>query len=158
GTLKVICDYEVWKNVEDKEKYYPFFLNRKYLQTNDLSPLMNFISIDVNQPYAEELIKDLRGDKTAVPFIWSTHPHAMASCRRFVMELMKQGITCPVIVAVQSNDATIDEQLIHFSTESGALFLEGMGDGIWLMNDPSKIQHTKVSGRTYLEAKNNHQF
>ncbi|HEY4874496.1 MAG TPA: flavodoxin-dependent (E)-4-hydroxy-3-methylbut-2-enyl-diphosphate synthase, partial [Puia sp.] len=31
-------------------------------------------------------------------------------------------------------------------------------DGIWLMNDPKKLINTKVSGRTYLEAKNNHQF
>lgn len=158
GTLKVICDFDTWKKVEDKEKYFPYFLNRQYLQTSDLSPLMNFISIDVSQSYAEELIQDLRNDKTAVPCIWSSHPHAMASCRRFIMELMNQGISCPVIVAVHCNDATIDEQLIHFSTESGALSLDGMGDGLWLINDPSKVQNVKVSGRTYLETKNNHQF
>jgi len=44
------------------------------------------------------------------------------------------------------------------ATESGALFLDGMGDGIWLMNDPSKLINQKVSGRTYLETKSNHQF
>jgi (E)-4-hydroxy-3-methylbut-2-enyl-diphosphate synthase len=33
-----------------------------------------------------------------------------------------------------------------------------MGDGIWLMNDPKKLINTKVSGRAYLETKNNHQF
>jgi (E)-4-hydroxy-3-methylbut-2-enyl-diphosphate synthase len=33
-----------------------------------------------------------------------------------------------------------------------------MGDGIWLMNDPSKMIDQKVSGRTYLPTKNNHQF
>jgi (E)-4-hydroxy-3-methylbut-2-enyl-diphosphate synthase len=158
GTLKVICDYEIWKQVPDKEKYYPFFLNTDYLKHSDRSPLMNFISIDANSPQAAELIEGIKNDKTAVPCVWSTHPHAMASSRRFVMELMNQGITCPVIVAVQSYDVTIDEQLIHFSAESGALFLEGMGDGIWLLNDPSKIQNNKVSGRTYLETKNNHQF
>ena len=158
GTLKVICDFETWKQAPDKEKYYPFFLNTDYLKHSDRSPLMNFISIDANSPQASELIQGIRKDRSAVPCIWSTHPHAMASSRRFVMELMSQGITCPVIVSVQSYDATIDEQLIHFSTESGALFLEGMGDGIWLLNDPSKIQNNKVSGRTYLETKNNHQF
>jgi (E)-4-hydroxy-3-methylbut-2-enyl-diphosphate synthase len=158
GTLKVICDYEIWKQAPDKEKYYPFFLNTSYLGAGDRSPIMNFISIDVSQPYVSELIPVLKNDKTAVPCIWSTHPHAMASLRRFVMELMSREITSPVIVAVQSNDESIDEQLIHFSTESGALFLEGMGDGIWLLNDPSKIRNNKVSGRTYLETKNNHQF
>jgi (E)-4-hydroxy-3-methylbut-2-enyl-diphosphate synthase len=33
-----------------------------------------------------------------------------------------------------------------------------MGDGIWLMNDPARIANNKVSGRTYLPSKNNHQF
>jgi (E)-4-hydroxy-3-methylbut-2-enyl-diphosphate synthase len=157
GTLKVICDYEVWKQAPDKEKYYPFFLNTGYLQHGDRST-MNFISVDVNQPYAAEMIQALRKDRTVVLCIWSTHPHAMASMRRYFVELMNQGITCPVIVSVFSYDSTIDEQLIHFSTDSGTLFLEGMGDGIWLLNDPEKIQNNKVSGRTYLETKNIYQF
>jgi len=74
------------------------------------------------------------------------------------MELMNEGIQCPVILTVESHDATIDKQLIHFSIGSGALFVDGMGDGIWLMNDPGKINNRKVSGRTYLDASNNHQF
>ena len=82
----------------------------------------------------------------------------MASVRKYIVELTNQDIRCPVILAVESHETIIDEQLIHFSTDTGALFLDGMGDGIWLMNDPKAIQNTKVSGRTYLEAKNNHQF
>jgi (E)-4-hydroxy-3-methylbut-2-enyl-diphosphate synthase len=82
----------------------------------------------------------------------------MASVRRLIMEMMSHGIACPVILAVESEDSTIDEQLIHFSTEAGALLLDGMGDGIWLINEPSALVNTTVSGRTYLEATNNHQF
>ena len=74
------------------------------------------------------------------------------------MKLMSENIKTPVIIVVESEDTTIDEQLIHFSTEAGALLLDGMGDGIWLMNDPSVIVNNKVSGRTYLETRNNHQF
>ena len=74
------------------------------------------------------------------------------------MRLMSENIKTPVIIVVESEDTTIDEQLIHFSTEAGALLLDGMGDGIWLMNDPSLIVNNKVSGRKYLETKNNHQF
>ena len=82
----------------------------------------------------------------------------MQSVRQYIAQLMSEDIQCPVIICVESHDNTIDEQLIHFSTEAGALFLEGMGDGIWLMNDPKKISNSKVSGRTYLETRNNHQF
>ena len=74
------------------------------------------------------------------------------------MELILLEIRCPIILAVDSRDTTIDEALIHCSTEAGALLLEGMGDGIWLTNDPARIINTRVSGRTYLETRNNHQF
>ena len=74
------------------------------------------------------------------------------------MELLVRDIRCPLLLAVESHDPTIDEQLIHLSTETGALLLDGMGDGLWLMNDPSKIGNTRVSGRTYLEMRNNRQF
>src|ERR1700712_6032897 len=82
----------------------------------------------------------------------------MPSVRRFMMDLITQRIMCPVILAVESHDDNIDDQLIHFSAEAGALLLDGMGDGIWLMNDPAKLINTKVSGRTYLETKSNQQF
>jgi (E)-4-hydroxy-3-methylbut-2-enyl-diphosphate synthase len=114
--------------------------------------------VDVNTSMGEEILQAVRRDRTVVLCLWSSHPHTMPSVRRYIMELMKQGITNPVILAVESHDNTIDEQLIHFSAETGALLLDGMGDGLWLMNDPRKIINTKVSGRTYLETKNNHQF
>ena len=82
----------------------------------------------------------------------------MPSVRRFLIELMNRDLRCPVILAVNSEDHSIDEQLIHFSVDAGALLLDGMGDGIWLMNDPTRIVNARVSGRTYLETKNNHQF
>src|SRR6202030_2279826 len=41
---------------------------------------------------------------------------------------------------------------------AGALYVDGMGDGIWLINDPKKIMNDQVTGRTYLAAHNNHQF
>jgi (E)-4-hydroxy-3-methylbut-2-enyl-diphosphate synthase len=158
GTLKVICDYAVWQQASDKEKYYPLFQSIEYVQGSNRSAIMNFVSVDVNTPMGEEILQAVRRDRTVVLCLWSTHPHTMPSVRRYIMELMNQGITNPVILAVESHDSTIDEQLIHFSTETGALFLDGMGDGLWLMNDPRKIQNAKVSGRTYLETKNNHQF
>jgi len=33
-----------------------------------------------------------------------------------------------------------------------------MGDGIWLINDPASILDQRISGRTYLQMSNNHQF
>ncbi len=158
GTLKVICDYSVWLQAADKAKYYPLYTPAEYLQQNERSPLLNFIAVDTNKPAAMELLPAIRNDRSIVLCIYSSHANAMVSVRSYITELMNQGIACPVIVAVESHDTTIDEQLIHFSTEAGALLLEGMGDGIWLINSETMIKNSKVSGRTYLPMKDNRQF
>ena len=119
---------------------------------------MNFVSIDTNEEDAYALLPSIRNEHHLVLCLYSSHAQPMLSVRRFIMELMKQDIQCPLILAVESHGQGIDDQLIHFSTESGALFLDGMGDGIWLINDDTGIVNAKVSGRTYLEAKNNYQF
>ncbi len=158
GTLKVICNHDVWLNAIDKEKYYPLFNAQEYISADKKSDVLNFISIDTDDDASYNFINNIAHDDKIVLTIWSLHAHAMPSIRRFIMELMNRNIQCPVILVVESYDTTIDEQLIHFSTEAGALFLEGMGDGIWLINNPSLIINAKVSGRTYLETKNNQQF
>ena len=159
GTLKVICNYEYWLTLADKYLFHPLLQANEYLQANERSASLNFVAIDCNQPEMSSLLlQEIRNVDNVVLCAWSSHKYAMPSVRHFIFELVSQNIQCPVILAVESHNATIDEQLIHFSTEAGALLLDGMGDGIWLMNDPSKIQHQKVTGRTYLEVSNNYQF
>ena len=62
----------------------------------------------------------------------STNKNGMQSVRRMYAELMNRGIKNPVINIVDSNWQTADEHLIHYATETGALFLDGLGDGICL--------------------------
>lgn len=157
GTLSIICDYSTWLTTSDHPKHAPFFKDSEFLTATKKSTAINFVSIDAAKNNYQ-LIQKIKEDTTVVLCIYSTAANAMQSVRTFIVGLMEQQINCPVILAVESDDSSIDEQLIHFSTESGALFLDGMGDGIWLMNDPSKLINQKVSGRTYLETKNNHQF
>ena len=159
GTLKVICNYTMWLQENDKEKYFPLFKINEYLSATQRSAIMNFISVDANDTKsANELLQAIRKNDNVVICIWSSGINAMTSIRSFIITLINENIQCPIILCVESNETSIDEQLIHFSTETGALFLDGMGDGIWLMNDSEKMKNAKVSGRTYLQAKNNHQF
>ncbi|MGG9970485.1 (E)-4-hydroxy-3-methylbut-2-enyl-diphosphate synthase [Ferruginibacter sp. SUN002] len=156
GTLKVICDHKVWVNVADKEKYFPLFQSDEYMADNEKA-IMNFIAVDAIK-VSDAFVQKIKNDSSVVLCIYSSAENHMQSVRSFIIRLMKEVIKCPVIISVESHHTTIDEQLIHFSSQSGALFLDGMGDGIWLINDPSKLTNQKVSGRTYLETKNNHQF
>lgn len=159
GTLQVICNYSAWLSVPDKQKYHPLIEAADYAVIDAQQGSQYFICLDVNDAgLADQLLASLIGKQHFVLCIWSSHLHTMASLRKFVIELMNRNIKCPLIITVESKDKTIDEQLIHFSTNAGALLLDGMGDGIWLMNDASLLLDQRVSGRTYLEAKNHYQF
>ena len=89
----------------------------------------------------------------------------MQSVRRMYAELMNRGIKNPVINITDSNWQTADEHLIHFATETGALLLEGMGDGICLgMTKRSydqlavSYQQMNASGRNYTSNQTIEQF
>ena len=159
GTLRVFCNYKTWLTLPDKKSVYPLLQASEYLQSNERSAELNFIAIDCNDSEtASTLIQEIRNVDNVALCVWSSHKYSMPSVRQFMRELIAQNIHCPVILAVESHNDTIDEQLIHFATEAGALLLDEMGNGVWLMNDASKIRNQKVSGRTYLEVSNNHQF
>lgn len=158
GSLQVICDYSTWLNVADKNKYHPLLKSAEYATASLINEVC-FVSIDSNdKDKVERLIDAIRNKENVVICAWSSAKAAMPSVRSFIARMMAEKIKAPVILCVKTNHSTIDEQLIHFSAEAGALLLDGMGDGVWLMNEPAKIVNHKVSGRTYLETTNNHQF
>lgn len=168
GTLKIICNAKTW--IEQKENFinkeglefaFPLFEGVEYLDMEEKSSRQNFIAMDahtIDKAIKEKIFDLIATDVTAVLCLYSTNKHSMADVRRNIIELMERNIKTPVIICIESNCAEVDEQLIQFSAEAGALLLDGFGDGLWLMNDPKKMHNTKLSGRNYIPKTNNHQF
>lgn len=158
GTLNFICNYKVWRNATtDERKCFPLFTPYEFLAAEELHTELNFISICVDEDNAA-LLKKLAETNNVVLCIYSTKKNAMQQMRMYINVLEGKQIHCPIVIAVESMKSTIDAQLIDFSATAGGLLLDGMGDGIWLINDPSQIVNDKVSGRTYLGTTNNDQF
>jgi len=158
GTLKVIVYPETWIRAEDKTKYFPIFQDSGYVESEIKSDQLNFVMIDCFNDGADSFtyLDQLRNDPTVVICLSSTNKNAMQSVRRMYVELMNRGIKNPVINITDSNWQTADEHLIHFATETGALFLEGLGDGICLgMTRKSyellamSYEQMNASGRNY---------
>jgi (E)-4-hydroxy-3-methylbut-2-enyl-diphosphate synthase len=161
GTLKVIVDATAWALVNDQTngatKYYPLFKAQEFLAQTKKHDVLNFIAVDADED--NQLLFDTIQNSTNVALcIFSNASNAMQQIRRTVVLLMNNKIIVPIVIAVESHHTTIDAQLIQFATQAGGLLLDGMGDGVWLMNDPTKIKNQQVSGRTYLTNNNNHQF
>lgn len=158
GTLKVIVYPETWLRAEDKSKYFPIFQDSGYVESEMKSDQLNFVMIDCFNDGADSFsyLDQLKNDPTVVLCLSSTNKNAIQSVRRMYVELMNRGIKNPVINITDSNWQTADEHLIHFATETGALLLEGMGDGICLGMTKkgydqlaASYQQMNASGRNY---------
>ncbi len=170
GTLKVIVNADAWDKVEDKTKYYPIYGDEEYLSAANKSDVINFVMVDCfsetsNDPFLH--IDALGKDKTVVFCLSSQHPYALSAVRRMFIELMERKIKNPVVLIVDSNWQTLDEHLIHFAIEAGALLLDGMGDGVCFGMTSESYKRTSVngqlsalspSGRNYLHSKTTEQF
>ncbi len=163
GTLKVICDYDRWKTIPEElngkteEKYFPLLTVGEISKVGKQASI-HFISIDTHRQDPHQVLSLLQSIRNPVLCVYSSSKNPVQDRRRFIVEMMNLDIRYPVILRVDCPETTIDKQLIHFAVESGALLTDGMGDGIWLVNEPERIVNHKVSGRTYLQADNNQQF
>lgn len=166
GTLKTIVYPNIWQTVMNssaesgglKKACFPIFMDSGYAEAEVKSDLLNFVMIDCfndETPINDFTFLDaLANDPTVVICLSSTNKNAMQSVRRMLIELMNRHIKNPVVLMTDSNWQTADEHLIHFSTECGALLLDGMGDGISLgMNSNSYNLFAEVNnqlgGRRY---------
>jgi (E)-4-hydroxy-3-methylbut-2-enyl-diphosphate synthase len=163
GTLKVIVYPDAWSTAADKTKYLPIFQDSGYMESEVKSDYLNFVMVDC-YPDATPVhdyshLDKLGADKTVVLCLSSTNRNAMQSVRGMFMELQHRQILNPVILITDSSWQTPDEHLIHFATETGALLLDGLGDGICLgYSSKAKMESVKTKGRTYLEVKDEYQF
>jgi (E)-4-hydroxy-3-methylbut-2-enyl-diphosphate synthase len=147
GTLKVITAYDTWLQAADKKKYFPFLPKDVYLQEGEKSATLNFVDVCSGESLADALLQKLRTDPTAVLCVSpSGNQHAMPEVRRLIMTLMEQHITNPCILLCNSMQAgTDDDRLLHFAIETGALLLDGMGDGIETQPYTTMEEMTRVN-------------
>lgn len=161
GTIKVITTPALAQQ-DTSGKCFPLYDVSGFVAAPWKHATLNFVMVDCYNGGAlpdAALLEKIGNDPSVVICLSSTNQNAMQSVRRMFVELMNKGFRNPVVLITDSNGITPDEHLIHFATETGALLLDGLGDGICLGYGPSaKMDTMQTSGRTYLEVKNIHQF
>jgi (E)-4-hydroxy-3-methylbut-2-enyl-diphosphate synthase len=163
GTLRVIVNPQTWTDADNKESLVPIYEADAFNKATQKSPALNFVMLDCYSSDAHEAtyaaLEQLANDPTVVLCLSSTNKNAMQSQRRMFMELVNRKIQNPVILITDSNEHTPDEHLVHFATETGALLLDGFGDGICLGYGPgASMDNMQTKGRTYLPVSNLNQF
>lgn len=138
GTLKLIYNYQTWISASNRSKCFPIFDDQQYLdETIEKSKLLNFIMLDCySKDYPavdkEKFFDKISHDYTAVLCLSTTNKNAVQSVRRMFLELKERNINNPAIIICDSSKENMDETLIHYAVETGALFIDGFGNGICL--------------------------
>jgi (E)-4-hydroxy-3-methylbut-2-enyl-diphosphate synthase len=162
GTLKVIVYPDGWIKAGDATTYFPIFGDSGYAGAAVKSDTLNFVMVDCYNDGATEpspYLEKIANDPAVVICLSSTNTNAMQSVRSMFAALLSRNVKNPVVLITDSNWQTPDEHLIHFATETGALFLDGFGDGICLgYGSQAKMDDLQVTGRTYLPVKDIYQF
>lgn len=170
GTLKVITPFRIWEKNPDKTKYLPVFEANEFIATGkeDLPCCeMYFVKAGFDGENSglfdslREKLKSTEFGKKVVLCLYAENKNAMQCVRQMFVELLNKDVKNPAIIICNSNWQTADEHLIHYSTECGALLLDGFGDGIWLSMLPESYRHAEelnASGRNYLTNASAEQF
>lgn len=157
GTVKLVTYPASWQQAPDRQTCFPIFDATGYLQATDKSNTLNFVMVDCfndNTPINDFTgLDEIANDPSVVLCLSSTHPHTMPAIRRMFMELEERGIRNPVVIISDSNWQTTDEHLIHYSTECGALLLDGFGDGVCL-GMTAESYHRQSSGEQAVSGRN----
>ena len=132
GTLGLIYNYNKWKI---NQKGSPLLKVEEYLSVSKLSNKINFIYVQVSD-LSQAFFSKLKQDKSAVLIIDTYNENYLAEQRRIFIELLNKDISTPVIINRKFPKNLSNEQLqIKASIDTGGLFCDGFGDGIFLIGE-----------------------
>lgn len=144
--LKAICNYEVWKSIEQKNNYYPL------ININDLNLISNipseiiFVLVNCEQVDAE-IIRQLNDTKNIVLIIETNNEHRLSQLRQMFFDFTEAGCEIPVIIKTSYSTTDGETMMLQSSTDCGSLLIDGYGDGIWI-NAP-EIQLSVINSTAF---------
>ncbi|MDZ7625323.1 MAG: (E)-4-hydroxy-3-methylbut-2-enyl-diphosphate synthase [Ignavibacteriaceae bacterium] len=148
--LKLIIDYDQWKNLDSKKLRFPLFYKDEYLRSKNFSDQLNFLEFKLSE-FDEELSNKIKSDNRLVLIIETDNEHGMAEQRRLFFELISREIKNPVIIKRDYQKLSLDEVRLYSSTDFGALLIDGFGDGVWLTTETEKSDSEKTSKLTFVK-------
>lgn len=134
GTLGLVYDYSIWKKHRHRPRTYPFITLRDYMTEPKLQSDLTFVFCGPVE-FSSVEINRLKSDPSAVLMLDSGHPHGMADVRRLIFSLMENECDVPVLVGKYCNELTDDQLQLYSATDIGALLIDGLGDGAYIMTE-----------------------
>ena len=139
GFLNIISDYKSW-NKNNKQEY-------PLIDFSELDELENNQTCFVKIKAEEQNLDVLKKYPNAIIVLDSDYDNKTQVYRYFFLNLNKEGIQNPVVLFYNNNENDSEQWQLEVSTKSGVMFIDGMGDGLWLKgNQPLQIINSTAFG------------
>lgn len=131
---RYVVDYQLYVQADDKSQLYPIFPVTAMPFVSMVQAKLKFLVLQFGTP-ADEYLACLKTHPEIVVVCVSNHQNRLGSQRALVHEMMIAGVENPVVFVqmYRLNDA--EEFQLEAAADMGALMIDGLCDGIWLMND-----------------------
>tara|TARA_Y100001934_G_scaffold103640_1_gene127402 strand:+ start:1859 stop:3796 length:1938 start_codon:yes stop_codon:yes gene_type:complete len=136
GTLGVIQNHSTWIKKE-KVRHYPEINVDEYLGGVKLHPQLNILYMTISK-LNKEIIEKLKTDSNIVLLIDTQNIHGMSEQRRLFIELLESNCKTPVIIRRVYENLSVDMLQLYSATDMGGLFVDGLGDGVYIATNNSK--------------------
>ena len=133
---KYIVDYNQFMSLEDKTGVYPIFPVTAIPFIAMVKADVKFLVLQFGAP-TEEYLTCLKLHPEIVVVSMSNHPNRLAEQRALVHEMWENGAYNPVVFAEMYHHSTAEksEFQLESAADMGALMIDGLTDGLWLMNE-----------------------
>ncbi len=142
---RYVVDYQLYVQADDKSQLYPIFPVTAMPFVSMVQAKLKFLVLQFGTP-ADEYLACLKTHPEIVVVCVSNHQNRLGSQRALVHEMMIAGVENPVVFAQMYRLNDVEEFQLEAAADMGALMIDGLCDGIWLMNDgdiaPSTIEGT----------------
>jgi len=133
GTLSVMQEFTVWKKSK-KEQHYPCLNVNQYINEKDVHSKLNFLYITLSK-LTKQIINKIKNDSTLVLLLDFDNHDQLAEYRLFFAKLINANINTPVIIRRYYKNLNPSDLRLYSSTDIGALFIDGLGDGLYIAAD-----------------------
>ncbi len=130
-----IIDEQNWdQQITYDDNVFPLFksVNNFYLSDSKSSKL-NFLKINCSEINDENLLK-IKNQNNIVLILETNNKNGFADQRAAFFKLMNSACDFPVIIKRSYKENNLEDLQLKSASDIGGLFLDGLGDGIWIEN------------------------
>lgn len=118
---------------KSEPNYFPVYTDAEFAFYGEKSEHLNFVLLSA-QDLRPNLVEALKAAQKTVIIVETFHKNGQAEQRFLLDTLTEFGIQAPVIINRNYSEEDLCTFQVKSASDTGSLFIDGFGDGIWLRN------------------------